>query len=419
MKVIIFWFLAFFTYAHIPLYTIDNPHFYRALFFWGEPRFEKPWLSTLEVAISGGKTRHSYNAEGVKSSLLNIYGSQNMQALGENVPLNPANPLDAILLNLQALPQRSTFGQLLYKGTFICREGIINAYQNFCNGFFAQLYLPIRHLAIKKISFVDLSPDDMIEPNKNTPTWQTFLANMPTILERFSLTTQPFDKTGIGDLTLLGGWTLNYQDTIFLDYVDVDAKIGILFPTAAARDINNPFSLPLGYNRHYGVPLKFDLSFGAWDWFTWGFHLGALFFFERKVNMRIKTSLEQNGLIKLAQANINTEPGSIWDVSTYIKADHFMRGLSFLVGYSFNQQDAFCFTANNNAYSTSILLTDELFKQWRMHTLHALVEYDFTQSPCGVGPRIGLLYNYVIDGKRIFDTSLLGGYVGIDIAWGF
>ena len=24
--------------------AIDNPHFYRANFFWGEPRFEKPWL---------------------------------------------------------------------------------------------------------------------------------------------------------------------------------------------------------------------------------------------------------------------------------------------------------------------------------------------------------------------------------------
>ncbi len=322
---------------------IDNPHFYRANFFWAEPRFQKDWLTTVDLSLGGGGTKSSCNQTGHKTDLLNIFGLHDMRLLGKNVSgLDPNNNLDAILLNLVETPERDNFGKLLFKGEFNIIEGVINAYQNVAKGFFVQAYLPIRRLLIKNIQFSDESPEDVIFPNKNTPVWVDFLGNFSQILERHSLGIRNVNRVGVGDFSLLTGWTINYQETEYLDFIDVTAKLGLLFPTAKTSNISNPFDVPLGYNGFYGFPLKFDCSFGYWEWLTWGMHIGALFLFERNKVIPMKTDQEQNGFITITSGEASVDSGTIWDIATYVKADHFFKGLSFYVGYCYTQKDADC-----------------------------------------------------------------------------
>ncbi|MEX0940585.1 MAG: hypothetical protein WDZ41_04460 [Candidatus Babeliales bacterium] len=403
-----------------PTLAIDNPHFYRATHFWGEPRFEKSWLTTIDTSFGIGSTASGRNSKGHKTALLNILGPHNMQQLGSNVPgLSPANPLDQILINLEALPMRDGFGQLVFNGKFRILEGIINIYQNLINGFFLQAYLPIRKLKMMRIDFTDLSPNDSITPNINTPSWQAFLQNFNAILSQFSLNLDGVDRTGFGDLTLLGGWAINYENTEILDYIDIDSKIGVLFPTGVKKSENRPFDLPTGYNGFFGIPLKFNASIGAFEWLTIGCHLGALFFFKQNKKLRLKTDLAQNGFIKLAQESVDFEPGTIWDVDVYTKADHIAYGLSFLFGYAFNTQDAAELQTKDSAFSNEILNSDSQYKSWQMHTLHFLIEYDFAKKVSDIGPRIGLFYDLIVGGNRIFNTYMANSYVGVDIAWCF
>lgn len=414
-----FIFFYFFIGAIFSLFSIDNPHFYRANFFWGEPRFEEPWLTSGDVSLGGGATKKARNSEGKKTSLLNIYGLQVMRLLGENVPaLDPNNNLDQILLALDQIPERENFGSLRFTGEFSCIESVLNYYQNLDNGFFIQWYLPVRRLAIKSIRFSDASPNDDIFPNKNTPEWVDFLDNFTAILARYNLMIKDVHQAGAGDFSVLVGWTCNYQDTCYHDFFDVNAKIGLLFPTGKRRTLHNPFDLPLGYNGFYGFPFKFDCSVGYWEWLTAGFHLGALFLFDKTKTLAMKTAVGQNGFIMLTEGKAKVDSGTLWDISCYIKADHFFKGLSLLCGYCFTLKENDCINPyNKEIFNPSIVNADPLYRSWRMHVIHWIAEFDFAKKLSDLGPRISLFYNWIIDGQRIFDTSMLNASLGVDISW--
>ncbi len=49
-----------------------------------------------------------------------------------------------------------------------------------------------------------------------------------------------------------------------------------------------------------------------------------------------------------------------------------------------------------------------------MHTMHFMVEYDFTQPKHAVGTRVGAFIHKQLGGKRVFATNLYGGNVGLD-----
>lgn len=399
-----------------PVIGCDNAHFYRATLFQQEPRFATSWLSTYESSVGRGSTSSGRNASGAKVPLLDIYGIQNMQFIGSGINLQPGNFIDDILLRLQNLPTRDQFGFLSFSGSFKTIEAPFNLYQNLINGFFLQAYLPIRKLSIKNISYQDLSPLDGPAPNKETPEWQIFLQNLNPVLAQFNINIKNSIRSGPGDFSLLLGWAYNNVHTVTFDYIDVDAKIGALFPTGKRRDLDNPFSLPLGYDGHWAVPLRFDFSIGALDWFTYGLSLDALFFFDKTQKTRIRTDNKQQGFIKLQKNTATIDRGTLWNICTYVKADHVVKGLSFFLGYTYSHQDSSCIRPSALAYQ-SIANHDNMLKAWSMHVLHAITEYDCSQEHSKYAPIIGFSYNYVIDGKRIFLTDMLFGSCSLYIDW--
>ena len=392
--------------------TIDNAHFYRANYMWQEPRLPNEWLASVDISIAGGSTHTGRNTLQQKTNILGIYGPQSLSTLGLNVPnLDPTHPLDALLIALAALPTNGNFGKVALTGTFSIAESTLNVYQNLINGFFLQAYLPVRYLKIANIQYTDLSPDSGT-PNSTTPEWQDFLLNMNAIFNRYGLEplTTSGRSAGAGDFSILGGWAGNYLGTCHLDFIDVSAKFGGLFPTGRTRSLDNPFELPLGYNGHYGVPLKFDASIGLYEWITTGIHIGALFLFESKQTLRMKTAAEQNGFIDLLVGKASIDPGTLWDFAAYATADHFFKGLSLSVGYSFNKKDHDCITPEDlTLFPSNVVNQDPLYKGWDMH--------DFAKEYCDIGPRIGFFYNYVVQGRRIFNTGMIQSYAGIDIAY--
>jgi len=409
------------------LAAIDNVHFYRPNFYWGEPRLECPWLNTIDVAVGTGKTRSGYNGKGKKTNILNIYGVQNMHKLADNATdLNPANSLDAILINLNNLPEQKNFGQLKLKGKFHTIESDISIYQNIKHGFFFQLHIPARKLSVNPnienqndLAALDLSPEGTTPPNKTSPEWQAFLNNFFSILKQQNISVRPLNRSGIGDVSLLAGWSCSYQNTTYLDFIDVAAKIGVLFPTGKKRNPDNVFDLPQGYDGHWGVPLKFDLSIGAWEWFTGGLHIGSLFLAERTKTLRIQTSDTQNSFIKLTKTEATFDPGIYFDFDLFIKGDHLWRGFSVLLAYSFNFKEKDNIEPKRSDFNKKIANNDIMLAGWNQHILHFLIEYDFAKKMTDIGTRIGIFYNHVLDGKRMWRTHMKGGSIGLDCAWRF
>lgn len=398
------------------LQAFDNAHFYRAPYFWGEPRYERSKLSTWQAYFGWAFAHTGRNSNGKKTNILDIYGPVNAHNLAAGVTtLDPEqSTVDKILVDLNSVTGKSKdFGRLKFTGQFHSFEILLEAYQNICNGFFVHMVIPIRKLKINNIAYTDLTPRN----EESNPAWQNFRRNMKLIFAAHGISIAPFDKMGLGDITLTGGWACNYEDTETLDFIDIDARIGILFPTGQAKNEHIVFSLPLGYNKHWGVPVTFNSSVGLWDWLTAGFHISALFLVDRTYNVRVKTDPLQNGVIRLALTRANVDPGSLLNIQLYGKADHITNGLSAFFVYHFNYREPTTIVPKNGSYNNSVIGSDLEYHSWRMHSLQFGLEFDYTTELKDIGPRLALFYNHVLKGKRIYNADLKNSYIGIDLAW--
>ena len=239
--------------------AIDNPHFYRATNMFLEPRLEHDYLTTFNATVGGGSTKNGRNAHNSIVPILDIYGKNIVPALG------PDN------------------ANLMLNGRFKIIEANLSLAQNLAKGVLLFFYLPVRSLTIKDIS-------------TNLP-GNTF----SSLLAPYGISTNPTTSTGVGDLTSWIGWTHNYQETETIDFIDTTVMAGFLAPTGKTRDENKLFSLPTGYNGHWGVPLCGMLSVGFYEWVTIGGYINTLFFAPKDHELRLKTDMSTKRIYKIGE----------------------------------------------------------------------------------------------------------------------
>lgn len=395
---------------------MDTHHYYRASFLPHEPRFERPWLFTTEVLVASGTTNTSFDKCGDCRPLFDLYGLQQAQLIGAGIPLNPNNAYEALMIDVLDLPQNPSFGNVSFTGCFRLHEVRINVFQNFTHGFFGRLAIPVRDFFLEGIHYKDCSNLGNLTSSQRQ-TWHTYLAKLPQILAHFDLALSPYHCAQIGDISVLLGWTINYQDTQYLDYLDATVQLGVMTPSSPLQNINSVFSMPAGYNGHTGIPFVFDWALGAGEWFTFGIHSDILWLLPYIRTVRIKTNEKQNGYIRLGLAQVEEHSGLLGSVSSYVHANHFYGGLSLLFGYSFAGQRDSYYRCPKSFLDTEFINTDSLLKSWHMHTLHIWVEYDFETECNPYLPRIAFLYNYLIKGKRTLDNSMSGAQWAVDFVW--
>jgi hypothetical protein len=144
----------------------------------------------------------------------------------------------------------------------------------------------------------------------------------------------------------------------------------------------------------------------------------VIFFLKSKQCARIQTSYEQSGILKLAQDYVTIKKGPAWNTGLYVKADHFMYGLSFCVTYSYaGEGKSELYLSPSSPFNAHSANNDPELQGWSMHTLQFNAEYDFAKQNPTIGPRIGAFYNCQLRGQRTFKTNMIGGSVGLDIGW--
>lgn len=407
-------------------YGMDNFHFYRPPFFginFGEPRLVEPLLTSLDISVGYGGTKKALgDCCNNHTGLLNFHGPFNMHLLGSNVPgKNPTSQEDIALVELARTVGRDCFfGYLEYCGKFKIIETQILFTQNFRHGLFTQIGLPIRYMALSNVCFKDLTPSTCPCPNTDTRTWQTFLELYDKILAHYDLCAGNFKKTCIGDLSWQIGWGCNYQDMRVLDYVDVDFKLGMLFPTGKKQNINQAFDIASGYNGHLGFGGSFDIAVGVYNWLTFGGYSGAIAFTDQTREVRMKTDIRQNGFIKLARGCATVDKGTIWYAGAFGKLDHIAAGFSLLAGYTFSaQQRDRLNPENTNLFDPNAANCDSTLDGWDMHTLHLAADYDCARKGHRFSPRIGIFTNITMGGEHILRTNMVGGSFGFDVSYEF
>lgn len=394
----------------------DTVHRYHAPIFLAQPRIERDWLFSFDLQSGGGHTRHARNSFRQIVPLFDLFGTSNIQSLGRSVDPNSTDPNNRLLRDLATLPTRVSFGHFSINGLFDYTETTLSAIQNLTHGFFVRAFLPIRNFEIRDMQFVDVSPDDTIFPNRNTPEWQAVTQNFDRILDSYQLDRGNIHEFGAGDLTLGCGWTHNYQETKHLDFIDITLQGGILLPTGKKKNPDKIFSLPLGYNGHVGFPFGLELSIGAYDWLTLGCAVQGIAFIPRTGFIRLHTSLDDQGMIALFKDRASMHRGSIWQTGFFITADHFSRGFSLTGGYSFScERPTRVYPEDFMRFDRRALRDMGQLRGFVMHNLHINAEYDFTQQNWRLGPRVGLSWNKQLRGRRTFNTGYTAGTFGLEI----
>lgn len=420
----------------------DNIHFYKAPHFEGEQSFNSSdWLTQVDAFYAYGNTSRGRNTHGNTVSLLDIYDNHNLLYLTANVaqPTNLNASLKTIIDNLDTKrtafeadtsalkASRSNFGLVEFTGKFEVHDFAFTYKQNLIKNIFLELNMPLRHMQIKNISYIDHSTTYSGGNKKYTdqdPDWIDFInkTTFDDILKAYGLTgyKSGFSKVAIGDISIMAGYQHHFvnQSDLF-EYLDLAIKAGVIIPTGALRNFSNPFSLPVGYNGHWGFPISLDALFWLSEDICFGLYGGAIFFINKTYgNYPVKTDEHQNGFIKLQRATVTEKGANIIDLGTYLKLDHFFKGLSAQVGYSFNYRAAQTLTS-----ASYLIKNDNTLKDWYMHVLHAQASYDLGVHGYFKNrrwqPRFGIFYDYPITGKRIFNTAMLGGTIGCDFEWRF
>jgi hypothetical protein len=247
--------------------TYDNPHFYRARFFESEPRFDRNYLSSFDITAGGGSACKGLNAHSQTTCLLDICGCYNMQYLGKNVQKDLTKASDLIIQQLEQVDStgNSNFALLSFSGEFNTFETDLSFYQNLKSGFFLNLHMPIRKLEISKIKYKEVTNNQGCSACCNSncanncnnncaslncnnastcptcadntnPYWQAFLNSFNTILSDHGLSIASATETGLGDVSAVLGYTINYEDSDSIDFIDSTFKLGIITPTSKIKN---------------------------------------------------------------------------------------------------------------------------------------------------------------------------------------
>ena len=416
------------------LRAIDNAHFYKAArlhrapttSWWDEAKKynDHDWLTKFDFSYAYGDAGSCWDKTGRSAPLLNGTGNHDMLYLMQNVPLvNPTNAIITNANNVNAALTFGTFGQLEFDGKFEIHDFNLDLRQNFVSGFFAEAHLPIRDVSIKNIGYKDLSPAG--NPAAGAWRWPIFLNQLDALLALYGLKAHnaKYSQTDVGDLSILVGWQgINEKDeNDTTRFLGLTLKGGILFPTGSKEKVDYVFSVPTGYNGHWGIPLSVELEAGFRKWLTLSVHASALFFIDDdNQQKRMKTFTKQQGYLKLAQGEAEEEKGTLWHIGADLKFDHVFKGLSLLVGYSYNRQEEDeLLPKDTTNFDKSVVNSDPLLDGWYTHVLHLMLDYDFSvhMKDKKWGPRLSVFYDYPFDGKNAFKTDMIGGGFGIDIRW--
>ncbi len=233
------------------------------------------------------------------------------------------------------------FHQPSHKGKLDFTELYFQYYQNFKKGLFFQLYLPFSWI---KISDIELTAAHAC----------------------------PLDhcmrKGSIYSPALLAGWTLNYEDTTHLDFIDATFQLGALLQTphdAVAFPL-----FPIGYTTKPGFAAAGSCALGALEWLTLGTYGQALLF----------------------------APATIWSSGAYIKLDHIIPTFSAML--------CLCGDGQNKQI--------ESIAPWRMFSLYISAEIDLAGDERPWLPRIKAFYSKPLAGNNILKAGLGGLNLGID-----
>ena len=418
------------------LSSVDLQNFYRPPKFQGETKTSVTERGTfIDASFSKGSARRGFDTEENKKDLFNIYGPTSMKNLAVNLEgvTAAAKPKTYTFKNGNATTSNAAAslgnGDIGFKGKFSLEEITLNFHQNIAWGLYGQIHLPIRKASISQIGWVQTATTD----SDHLSTKNFVETGLDNVLAEYGIQPYqtPFNKTGLADALISVGWNGCHEiSDSFLNKLKGFVQAGLLFPTTPKRDISRVFSVPLGYDKHWGFNARGNIDATIWSKLVVGANVGALVFMKRTYDMRLTTTSTQNGWMVLERGKASVDPGSIWDIGFYAKGERIFKGLSALAGYSYAQREKTLLRVKDSNFLKTALISgnakskdheansNKILHKWLFHTLHFYINYDFkAHSKSALAPLFEFSFNMPLLGKHSFNMDTYEGRVALSSSW--
>lgn len=373
----------------------------------------------LGVQWEGGSTRHSFSPDAKRAGLFEQY--QPTQSAIAMLLGSPSDSQEANLLTeLNAPIDDGVRGNFDVTGTYHELDttlfGRINFHFKSVPGYFdVTAYVPIKDIGIEDISWKDLttsdSPEDILVKDELTSKIDSICHDIG------DLSLAPWKGHGLGDVALQLRWHKSFaQLRRYLKYVRLTARGAITVPTGAIKDEDSAFSLPMGNDGAFGLPLGGSLDL----WFLYGLRFGLdvdyMKLFDTTRERRLKTDMTQTELLLLHKGVVRKKYGNYWKFNLHTGAQHFVRGLSAMVEYEYKMHNDDKFFSQSNSFDNEIINSAESLRGWTTHSIIVQAAYDFfiDLRNFPIKPQLMFFAKFPVAGRRSIEPLTLGGQITLN-----
>jgi hypothetical protein len=285
----------------------------------------------------------------------------------------------------------------------------------FANDWRIGLYLPVYKMTLKDVNFIDQTPNiDNLDRLVHALLTDNLAAN---VRELGCLDIGGWQRTGVGDLTLLVEWFRDFrQNKPFLKNVRVNWRWGIGFPTGLRENENLLFAVPYGYDGAVSMPFGLGLDLTLGTNFKCGIDVQLTQIFGHTRKRRIKTDLQQTELLLLGKTEVFKDSGLVQRFDLYVELYRFLQGLSFKVGYQYLKQGDAEYSLKTQDFSNNIANTSPRLDNFTMHFIITKFTYDFGYNwpDMRTRPEIGLFTRQPFNGKNVALFPTIGAVLSVD-----
>lgn len=275
------------------------------------------------------------------------------------------------------------------------------------------VYVPVVHRGIDDIKIKDLTKELASPQNNNT---RRFLTDKATenIKRLAGIDLGNWERTGLGDVTVMLNWADSYrQEKEYLKRVHLHGKIGLSLPTSEEKDEDKAFSMPLGHDGAWGLPVGMGMQLDFIHNIRAGIDVDFLVLFDKSRVRRLKTNKNQTEHLLLNKGRATKEYGLTWQFHLYAEWARIFKGFSLGAAYQFVKHDDDRLNPRHNDFDYSMINSLHSLQEWNTHNILFKARYDFVdaKSSAFFAPQVSLFYKLPVAGKNVIDHHAVGGQV--------
>lgn len=377
----------------------------------------------VRVVAEASTAARAYNMNAKATNCLSIYEPDQSMIMALRNPLPDKAALAQRELVLMRNPaDDNTRGHFKLEGSYneISIMPCVSAAMEFKSipGMIGlDLHVPIVRKQVNVSLMKDLTR--VVDDPLFQPLADPFVANRAvvwpaTMASLGGLSTENVTTTGVGDTAIMLSWRNWFaQDKELIRGVELFAQVGISLPTGKERDEDKAFSMALGGDGAFGIPVGLGLNVQFINTIRAGLNVDFLGYLDKTRERRLKTISHQSELFLLNKGKASRDAGLNWQFYLYAQSYHFLGGLSAKAAYQYLRHDADRLSPRDNGFTYDVVNASNRLSEWYAHNVIFSLDYDHKDPQDHlVVPHLGVFYKFPVGGKAVIAMQSVGVTMG-------